>query len=107
MSQHEIPIDANGNAPTTPLHVSHGDKVYWKADDPSQTWYISFDSPFVDHAVFTDPSHSGKSIVLKVRKRLGYYSYTVSDSSDPTLSSKTSRKKLRITTSGGGIIIDN
>jgi hypothetical protein len=97
-----IPIDPNGNVSTSPVHVRHGYKVYWVAEDPTQTWFIYFDTPFTDHGIFTDPGNNGESNRLKVRKRIGMYSYTVSSSSDPTLS-----RTKHIFTGGGGIIIDN
>jgi hypothetical protein len=103
MKQVPIQIDPNGNVSTTPVHVNHGDKVFWVAQDPTQAWFIYVDTPFVDHVIFTDPNNNGESKRLKVRKRVGTYYYTVSDSDDPTLLGT----KRSILTSGGGIIIDN
>ena len=103
MKQVPIPIDPNGNVSTTPVHVSPGDKVYWVAEDDTQTWFIYVDSPFVDHVISTDPNNNGETKRYKVRRRAGPYNYIVSDSNDPALL----RRKRGILTSGGGIIIDN
>ena len=67
------------------MHVSHGDKIYWVAEDPTQTWFIYVDTPFVAHVISTDPNNNGESIRLKVRRRVGTYHYLISSSDDPTL----------------------
>jgi len=96
-----IVIDVNGNVPLS--HAKSGvDQVYWKAADPTQTWYINFNSPFVDDAIVNDHGN-GETKLKKVGKTTGYFPYTVKDTPNLQLSPK---KKLRIM-SAGGIIIDS
>jgi hypothetical protein len=95
-----IAIDTNGSPTPQYAHVRKGDQVVWIADDPTQTWYIRFSSPFLEDFIVND--QHGKTKPKNVRKALGNYPYTVSASSDPLLS----RSVLRPFTSGGGIIVD-
>lgn len=98
-----ITIDAAGN-PTPPYaHVKPGQQVQWIADDPTQIWYILFDSPFLEDVIVTI---NGKTKPENVRKAYGVYSYQVSASNDPLLSRRGTKSALRPFSSGGGIIVD-
>lgn len=97
-----IAIDMQGNPDPQYKAVKGGDQVYWKAADPTQTWYIRFSSPFSDDVIVTDPNNNGETKLKKVRNVSGTFPYIVSDSNGPLLY----RSALRPFTSGGGIIVD-
>jgi hypothetical protein len=101
-----ITIDADGNPTPQYAHVKPGQQVQWIADDPTQVWYILFDSPFLEDVIVTDPDNNGKTKPENVRKAYGVYSYQVSASNDPLLSRRGTKSALRPFTSGGGIIVD-
>ena len=93
----QIAIDKQGNPRPPTQHVKSKDQVYWKADDPTQTWYIRFVSPFFDDVIVTDPDNNGETEPKKVRKAPYTYPYMVSPSNDPQQNN---------TRSAGGIIVD-
>jgi hypothetical protein len=98
-----ITIDAAGNPTPQYARAKPGQQVQWIADDPTQTWYILFDSPFLEDVIVTI---SGKTKPENVRKAYGVYSYQVSASNDPLLSRRGTKSALRPFSSGGGIIVD-
>jgi hypothetical protein len=97
-----IAIDTQGNPTPSYVPAKGGDQVYWKAADPTQTWYIRFSSPFSDDAIVTDPTNNGETKPKKVRKAAGTYPYMVSDSNGSLLY----KSDIRPFTSGGGIIVE-
>jgi hypothetical protein len=96
-----IRIDVNGAPVPQFQNVNPKDKVYWVSDDANQTWFISFDSPALEH-FFANDNGNGETKKITMRKKKGTYNYLVSSSNDPTLSTK---GKAGIF-SGGGIIVD-
>ena len=109
------PITIAADGTTLPVHVNHGDVIYWKATPVNGVypmWFIIFPSPFIEHFIVTDP-RNGQSGLFTVRKTKGTYSYVVSSVNDPTIAQiekaeESGRKRSPVNVvGGGGIIIDS
>lgn len=103
MAQVPITIDRSGNPTPQYPHVQKGDQVYWIAEDPTQTWYIRFPSPFAEDIIVND--QHGRTRSKTVHKVPGTYFYLV-EANDPRLSKRRTKSRVRPFTSGGGIIVD-